>query len=238
MWVLINYFQGPNAWNLSFFFLFFIMKKIILIFIIVFIPTLSFANQDIINLINTKLSELGEFQKPKNYPKGFEEKHMTGCISWKCISDKSATEMGKIFKRSDSYNQRNPGNQIYGMAYFEIFYQNKLKKNQSSLKKFKSEWPEKIVKGKKIASLIKTNESRKTMRASLGIDIKASPEEAINIYWTLADFLQKGNVEKVKVDKSLKKRQRIISDFKNSLGQLKRKIEKQDFLRIIKYLEG
>ena len=163
---------------------------------------------------------------------------MTGCISWKCISDKSAREMGKIFKRSDSYNQRNPGNQIYGMAYFEIFYQNKLKKNQSTLKKFKAEWPEKIVRGKKIASLIKTNESRKTMRAALGIDIKASPEEAINTYWTLADFLQKGNVEKVKVDKSLKKRLRVISDFKNSVGQLKRKIEKQELARILEYLQS
>ena len=76
------------------------------------------------------------------------------------------------------------------------------------------------------------------MRAALGFDIKVSPEEVINTYWTLADFLQKGNVEKVKVDKSLKKRQRVISDFKNSLGQLKRKIEKQDLLRIIEYLEG
>jgi len=214
------------------------VKKIILIFVIIFIPTSTFADQDIINLINTKLSELGEFQEPSKYPKGFEEKHMKGCKSWKCISDKSAKEMGKIFKRSDSYNQRNPGNQIYGMAYFEIFYQNKLKKNQSSLKKFKAEWPEKIVRGKKIASLIKTNESRKTMRAALGIDINASPEEAINIYWTLADFLQKGNVEKVKVDKSLKKRQKIISDFKNSLGQLKRKIEKQELARTLEYLQS
>ena len=214
------------------------MKKIILIFIIVFFPTVSFSNQDIINLINTKLSELGEFQELTKYPKGFEEKHMKGCKSWKCISDKSAKEMGLIFKRPDSYNQKNPGNQIYGMAYFEIFYLNKLKKNKSNLENFKAEWPKKIIKGNEIASLIKTNESRKTMRAALGIDIKASPEEAINIYWTLADFLQKGNVEKVKVDKSLKKRQRIISDFKNSLGQLKRKIEKQDLLRIIEYLEG
>ena len=48
--------------------------------------------------------------------------------------------------------------------------------------------------------------------------------------------LQKGNVEKVKVDESLKKRQRVISNFKNSLGQLKRKIEKQDLLRIMEYL--
>ena len=214
------------------------MKKIILIFIIVILPTASFSNQDIINLINTKLSELGEFEEPTKYPKGFEEKHMKGCKSWKCISDKSTKEMGLIFKRIDSYNQKNPGNQIYGMAYFEIFYLNKLKKNKSNLEKFKSEWPEKIIKGNEIASLIKTNESRKTMREALGIDIKVSPEEAINTYWTLADFLQKGNVEKVKVDKSLKKRQRIISDFKNSLGQLKRKIEKQDLLRIIEYLEG
>ena len=214
------------------------MKKLILIFIILFIPTASFANQDIINLINSKLNELGEFKEPTKYPKGFEEKHFKGCKSWKCISDKSAKEMGLIFKRSDSYNQRNPGNQIYGMAYFEIYYLNKLKKNQSGLKKFKAEWPKKIVNGKKIASLIKTNESRKMMRAALGIDIKASPEEAINIYWTLADFLQKGNVEKVKVDESLKKRQRVISNFKNSLGQLKRKIEKQDLSRIMDYLQG
>ena len=214
------------------------MKKIILIFIIVFFPTASFSNQDIINLINTKLSELGEFEEPKKYPKGFEEKHMKGCKSWKCISDKSAKEMGLIFKRIDSYNQKNPGNQIYGMAYFEIFYLNKLKKNQSDLEKFKAEWPKKIVNGTKIASLIKTNESRKMMRAALGIDIKASSEEAINTYWTLADFLQKGNVEKVKVDESLKKRQRVISNFKNSLGQLKRKIEKQDLLRIMEYLQG
>lgn len=214
------------------------MKKLILIFIIFFIPTASFANQDIINLINSKLNELGEFKEPKKYPKGFEEKHFKGCKSWKCISDKSAKEMGLIFKRSDSYNQRNPGNQIYGMAYFEIYYLNKLKKNQSGLKKFKAEWPKKIVNGKKIASLIKTNESRKMMRAALGIDIKASPEEAINTYWTLADFLQKGNVEKVKVDESLKRRQRVISNFKNSLGQLKRKIEKQDLSRIMDYLQG
>ena len=214
------------------------MKKIILIFLIIFIPTSTFANQDIINLINTKLSELGEFEEPSKYPKGFEEKHMKGCKSWKCISDKSANAMGLIFKQRDSYNQKNPGNQIYGMAYFEIFYLNKLKKNQSALEKFKAEWPKKIVNGKKIASLIKTNESRKTMRAALGIDIKTSPEEAINTYWTLADFLQKGNVEKVKVDESLKKRQRVISNFKNSLGQLKRKIEKQDLLRIMEYLQG
>ena len=124
------------------------------------------------------------------------------------------------------------------MAYFEIYYQNKLKKNQSSLKKFKAEWPEKIVRGKKIASLIKTNESRKTMRAAIGIDITVSSEDAINIYWTLADFLQKGNVEKVKVDKSLKKRLRVISDFKNSVGQLKRKIEKQELTRILEYLQS
>ena len=214
------------------------MKKLILIFIIFFIPTVSFANQDLINLINSKLNELGEFKEPTKYPKGFEEKHFKGCKSWKCISDKSANAMGLIFKRTDSYNQKNPGNQIYGMAYFEIFYLNKLKKNKSNLEKFKAEWPEKIIKGNEIASLIKTNESRKTMRAAIGIDITVSSEDAINIYWTLADFLQKGNVEKVKVDKSLKKRQRIISDFKNSLGQLKRKIEKQDLLRIIEYLEG
>ena len=36
--------------------------------------------------------------------------------------------MSLIFKRSEGYNLRNPGNQIRGMALFEIFYLNTLKK--------------------------------------------------------------------------------------------------------------
>ena len=52
------------------------------------------------------------------------------------------------------------------------------------------------LKGKTIASLIKTNESRKTMRSALGIDINATTEEALEIYWTLGDFLNQGEIKK------------------------------------------
>ena len=215
------------------------MKKFLIILTIIFMQTASFADEEIIKLINIKIQEIGEFKEPSKYPPGMEDQLMKGCTSWRCIADKSAKKMGSIFKRTDKYNQKNPGNQIYGMAHFEIFYLNKLKQSESDLKKFKEYWPDKVFKGKTIASLIKTNESRKTMRSALGIDINATTEEALEIYWTLGDFLQRGAViKKGKVDKSLKKRQKIISEFKGTVGKLKRKIENQDLEKIIEYLES
>ena len=50
--------------------------------------------------------------------------------------------MSLIFKRSEKYNLRNPGNQIRGMALYEIFYLNTLKKNEKKINEFIENWPE------------------------------------------------------------------------------------------------
>lgn len=155
-----------------------------------------------------------------------------------CIKDKAAKEMSLRFKRSNKYNLRNPGNQIYGMALYEIYYLERLKKTKKKIIKFKEEWPEKLTEGKTIKSLISMNESRKTMRNALGMTLETNIEDALLTYWTLADFLQRGEVKTKKVDQSLIKRQKLLTRYKKAVGKLKRKIEKQELEEIYKYLEG
>jgi hypothetical protein len=195
--------------------------------------------EKIINLINNKIAKLGEFVEPSSYPKGFLETTAKRCKSNKfiCIQDKAAKEMSLRFKRSNKYNLRNPGNQIYAMALYEIYYLNRLKKTKKKIIKFKEKWPEKIVKGKTIKSLISMNESRETMRNALGMTLETSIEDALLTYWTLADFLQRGEVKTKKIDQSLIKRQKLLARYKKAVGKLKRKIEKQELEEVYKYLE-
>ena len=196
--------------------------------------------EKIINLINNKIAEIGEFVEPNSYPKGLLETTAKICKSnnFYCIQDKATKEMGLRFKRSNKYNLRNPGNQIYGMALYEIFYLNKLKKTKKKIIKFKEKWPKKLVQGKTIKSLISMNESRKTMRNALGMTLETSIEDALLTYWTLADFLQRGEVKTEKIDKSLIKREKLLARYKKAVGKLKRKIEQQELEEIYKYLEG
>jgi len=190
---------------------------------------LSDKNKEkIINLINNKIAELGEFVEPSSYPKGFLETTAKRCKSNKfiCIQDNAANEMSLRFKRTNKYNLRNPGNQIYAMALYEIYYLQRLKKTKEKIIKFKEKWPEKLVEGKTVKSLISMNEGRKTMRNALGMTLETSIEDALLTYWTLADFLQRGEVKTKKVDQSLLKRQKLLARYKQAVGKLKKKIEK------------
>jgi hypothetical protein len=202
----------------------------------------SFATADekLINLINEKLSEIGTFIEPKSYPKGFLETTAKKCKSdnFRCIQDKASKEMSIRFKRPKKYNLRNPGNQIYGMALYEIYYLNKLKKDDKKIKKFKEKWPQEIVEGETIKSLIRTNESIKTMRKALGMTLETSIEDALLTYWVLGDFLQRGEIKTKKIDKSLIERQKLIEKYKKIVGKLKRKIEKKELEEIYNYLDG
>ena len=185
---------------------------------------LSDKNKEkIINLINIKIAELGEFVEPSSYPKGLLETTAKKCKSDKfiCIQDKAANEMSLRFKRTNKYNLKNPGNQIYAMALYEIYYLQRLKKTKKKIIKFKEKWPEKLVEGKAIKSLINMNESRKTMRNALGMTLETSIEDALLTYWTLADFLQRGEVKTKKIDKSLIERQKLIEKYKKIVGKLK-----------------
>ncbi|MBH90657.1 MAG: hypothetical protein CMG67_00905 [Candidatus Marinimicrobia bacterium] len=202
--------------------------------------SVSDEKKEIIKLVNIKLNEIGEFQEPKSYPEGFLKSTARKCKNKKfyCIQQKAVKEMSLRFKRSKKYNLKNPGNQIYAMAHFEIFYLNKLRKEKENIEKFKKSWPEKKVKAKNIVSLIKLNESRKIMREALGMNLQTNIDVALDTYWTIADFLQQGVIKEHKVDKNLILRGKVLDDYKSTVNKLKRTLETQKLKKIYDYLES
>ena len=215
------------------------MKKFLVILFICSLSNVSFADEKLIKLINEKLTEIGEFKEPTKYPEGFLKTTAKRCKDLKfiCVQDKAVKEMSLRFQRSDRYNDKNPGNQVYAMAHFELFFMNKLRKERNSLKKFKENWPKKKINTDKVISLIKLNETRKMMRNALGMNMNNSIEEVIDTYWTLGDFLQLGEIKVEKVDKDLLKRKRVLSEYKSIVSSLKRNLETQNLQKAYEFLE-
>ncbi len=173
------------------------------------------------------INSLGTFQEPTRYPEGMQ-KIIGNCKNFHCISKKSVSKMSLIFKRTDKYNARHPGNQIKGMALFEIFYLQQLKKKKKKIEKFLAGWPEDRKNAKAIVAIIKLNKSREKMRKALGMDLNTSTEDAIETFWLLGEFLDQGKVKKQKVNKDLKKRKILLANYKKSINRFKSKINKKD----------
>jgi len=126
--------------------------------------------------------------------------------------------MSKTFQRRPNYHQRYPGEQLYALARFELYYLQQLKKNEKKIQKFIATWPDKKKYGKNVVSLIKLNKSREKMRAALGMDLNTSVEDAMERYWVMGDFLNKGEIKKNKIDKNTKKRAELLTKYKNAIS--------------------
>jgi hypothetical protein len=161
---------------------------------------------------------LGKFKEPTRYPPSFEDMFLKkGCKSWYCLTKRAAKKMSKIFKRSEKYNLRYPGNQIRGMALYEIFYLNTLKKNEKKINEFIENWPEENKNAKQVINMVRLNKSREKMRNALGMDLNTSVEDALEIYWIMGEFLDLGVVKKQKISKDLKSRKKFLSEYKSTI---------------------
>ena len=185
-----------------------------------------------------EIKQLGVFVKPSKYPESMIEFFGTACKHFTCRADKSTKEMARTFKRSKLYHQRKPGHQLYALAMFELFYLNELKKKEKRIEKFLLAWPEKNKYGKEVISLIKLNRSKEKMRKSLGMDLNTSIEEAMERYWFMGDFLQKGEIKKEKISKDFKKREQLLAKYKKAVNKfnsaLKNKEDEDLFNKIKK----
>jgi len=166
-----------------------------------------------------EIKQLGIFAEPSKYPEGMIEFFGTTCKNFSCRADKGTKNMALTFKRSKLYHQRKPGHQLYALAMFELFYLNELKKKEKKIEKFLVNWPEKNKHGKEVISLIKLNRSKEKMRKSLGMDLNTSIEEAMERYWIMGDFLQKGEIKKEKISKDFKKREKLLAKYKKAVNK-------------------
>ncbi len=163
-----------------------------------------------------RVKELGTFEKPTKYPKGMKKILEKGCNEFfSCEAKKATQKMSLIFNRRAIYFQRHPGAQLYGMAMFELFYQQRLKEEQKKIEKFINSWPDKKKYKYSIISLMKLNEARKKMRSTLGMDLNIGVEEAIENFWLMGDFLELGEIKKQKVSKAIIKRGKLLAKYKN-----------------------
>ncbi|MBH90617.1 MAG: hypothetical protein CMG67_00695 [Candidatus Marinimicrobia bacterium] len=174
-----------------------------------------------------KVKELGKFAEPRNYPTGMRNFFLTGCNGFVCTADNLTKDMIALFNRKGAYLEKYPGTQLYAMAMFEVFYQKKLKDNEDKINEFIEISEGKKKNGKNIESLIRLNEARKKMRSSLGMDLQISTEKAMENYWTLGDFLNQGEIKKNKIDKEIKKRKKIIEEYRSIVSRLKISILKE-----------
>ena len=128
------------------------------------------------------------------------------------------------------------------MAMYEIFYAQKLYKAKNALERYNNQWsnPKDILLKHKdsadINSLIGMNDGRKNMREALGMSLEMSSEDAIKRFWVLGDFLDLGNPQTLeKHSKEIKKRKKLINDYKVEIAALKKTLvdnEKSNFRKI------
>ncbi len=197
------------------------MKKILAIIVLSLLWTVNtYAVEKKKSLtVVQEIKQLGVFAEPLKYPEGMIEFFGNGCKSFTCRADKATTKMALTFKRSKLYHQRKPGHQLYALAMFELFYLNQLKQKEKRIEKFLISWPKKNSYGKEVISLIKLNRSKEKMRKSLGMDLNTSIEEAMERYWIMGDFLQKGEIKKEKISKDIKKREKLLAKYKKAVNK-------------------
>ncbi len=177
-------------------------------------------------IILERIEELGKFKEPSRYPEALEKKLTLGCSAFSCAGDTATKEMSLIFGRDPDYNLRHPGNVLYGIALFEIFYQNKLKDDEKKIKQFIETFDDKKKYKDEIVALLKLNDSRKKMRATLGIDLNTEIEEVIENFWVMGDFLEAGKINEQYVDIELKKREKLLTKYQEKLNSFKNDLSK------------
>ena len=200
---------------------------IILVFLITF-PSILYSETDKPLSVEEEIKLLGVYSEPIKYPDGMIEFFGSACKSFTCRADKATKNMALTFKRSKLYHQRKPGHQLYALAMFEIFYLDQLKKKEKRIEKFILKWPKKNNHSKEVVSLIKLNKSKEKMRKSLGMDLNTSVEEAMERYWIMGDFLQKGEIKKVKISKDIKKREKLLAKYKKAVASFNSKLKDKE----------
>jgi uncharacterized protein YqgQ len=191
-------------------------------------------DKDLEKITLEKIDELGTPEKLDDsyFTKGMIKK-FRGCNnSLKCKGKKAGGELYRAFNRSKEYSAKNPGKMIKAMAMYEVFYASKLWYDRKSIERYKEDNYKKGILSKKkkdeekIRSLFGINKGRISMREALGMTLDTPTKETIKKFWLLGEFLDLGTgVDNKKLDKDLKKRKKLLEDYKLQIANLKKKLK-------------
>ena len=177
-----------------------------------------------------EIDEIGNFKKLSKFPEGLFKKTS---MSSKALASKAAQEMYKTFVQNKNLMEKNPENMMKAMGYFEVFYMQKIKDGEKYIEKFKKNYPNISWKTKKeVKSLYSLNQARKSMRESIGLTLNDDPEEALERYMHMHNFLSKGEKTKQNLTKNEKKLKKRSTKFKKHYGSFKKTIQNKSENRI------
>ena len=199
-----------------------IIFNILLFILLIVYSSYVFAKPDKIFLED--LNSFGKFIEVENFPeKMFEgDNNIT-------FKQKAKTAMKKVayyFVTKKSSLKKYPQNMMKAMAYFEIFYLQKLKETEDSIERFKSKDPfnNDLIK---LNSLMSLNKARKSMRSAVGLSLKDEPEEAIKRFWIMNEYLSEGKVKTNSIDNKIIKKNKELIKFKTNITSLKNILQKR-----------
>ena len=181
-----------------------------------------------------KIDDLGEIVKfdKSYYPESMKPKFKGFINQFSGIGRIAGQTLFKSFNKSKKYQQKNPGELIKAMAMYEIFYATQRWNARHSIKRYKenkyssSFFSKKKEDEKKIRSLFGMKKGQLSMREALGMSSETPTKEVIKKFWLLGEFLDLGTgVENEKLSEDLKKRQKLLADYKQQIAKLKNKIK-------------
>ena len=174
-------------------------------------------------ILKEELEDIGQYQEIKQYPEGLF-KNLN--FSENMLAKKSAQEMYKTFVQHKNLNEKYPENMMRAMAYFEVFYNHKLKEEKSAIEDYQNNYPNVKDSSKKtIRSLYSLSQAKESMRKSIGLTSDDKLEDALKGYMHMYDFMSLGIKSTNKLTNEEKKIKRESTKFKSAYGAFKKNLE-------------
>ncbi|MDC0438969.1 SHOCT domain-containing protein [Candidatus Pelagibacter sp.] len=177
-----------------------------------------------------ELEIIGKYEKIENYPDGlFENLNFSSSM----LAKQATQEMYKTFVQNKNLQEKYPENMMKAMAYFEVFYNQKLKDERSAILDYNENFPDVKKSSKKsIQSLYSLTQAKKSMRESVGLTLNDDIDEALIKYMHMYDFLSEGTKSKKKLSTKEKKLKKESTNFKKYIGSFKKNLELKSEQRI------
>lgn len=177
-----------------------------------------------------ELEIIGRYEKINNYP---ERLFKNPKLSSVMLADKATQEMYKTFVQNKNLQEKYPENMMKAMAYFEVFYNQKLKDEKLAIQDYQENFPNVKKSSKKsIQSLYSLTQAKKSMRESVGLTLNEGIEEALIKYMHMHDFLVQGTKSKNKLTTTEKKLKKESTNFKKYIGSFRKNLELKSEQRI------
>ena len=170
-----------------------------------------------------ELEEIGQYKELKKYPEGlFKNPNFSESM----LAKKSAEEMYKTFVQHKNLNEKYPENMMRAMAYFEVFYNHKIKEEKKAIEDYQNNYPNVKKSSKKaIQSLYSLSQAKESMRKSIGLTSNDNLEDALTGYMHMYDFMSQGTKSQNKLTSEEKKIKKESTKFKSSYGAFKKNLE-------------